>query len=523
MTQTAGTCSARLGHRSRRAVPARPPASAASRRTVAGSSAGRRPRAAPDRRVRSDRAPRSARRAWSRRAARAASTRRGPRCRSRRARCPPIASGAGAARPACGPSVAAPSGPRSTAAPPLNRSSPSSDSDAIPRTCSRRWVAGDARNANVSVGAGRHPTSGRDRDRVLARGHLSRHDAARDDPSRRAVSTSCEAASAFRIARLYDRADERDRCRTTSVLPTPRGGSGGRMYPSARGGRSARTTAPTGRRGPSSRTTTRAHATYRWSEDGLGAICDDDQLLCFGVRVLERQRPDPQGADLRADRRPGQPRRGRQGVLVVPGLDAEPLVDALALRLPAGGVPLRGSDRGQRPALTDRARVRAARHRRVRPRLVGHRGRVRQGRRRRHLHPRSGPQRRVRAGDAAPAADAVVPQHLVLGRGRDQAVDHVESTARSLRAEHEQLGTVVLAGDGAPAAAVLRQRDQHARGCGAPTGPAYPKDGINDHIARRRGDGQPRPDGDEGGAALPADGRGRRDRRDPAAARPRRP
>ena len=41
-----------------------------------------------------------------------------------------------------------------------------------------------------------------------------------------------------------------------------------------------------------------------------------------GVRLLERQRPDPQGADLRARRAAGQPRRGRQGAVVVPRLDA---------------------------------------------------------------------------------------------------------------------------------------------------------------------------------------------------------
>ena len=59
------------------------------------------------------------------------------------------------------------------------------------------------------------------------------------------------------------------------------------------------------------------------------------------VRAVERARPDPQGAHLRAHRARGQPRRGRQGVLVVPRLHADALVDALALRVPAGGVPVR--------------------------------------------------------------------------------------------------------------------------------------------------------------------------------------
>ena len=84
---------------------------------------------------------------------------------------------------------------------------------------------------------------------------------------------------------------------------------------------------------------------YRWNEDGLAGICDDRQTLCFAFAFWNGARPDPQGADLRPHRRRGQPRRGRQGVLVVPRLHADPLVDALALPLPAGRVPLRRARR----------------------------------------------------------------------------------------------------------------------------------------------------------------------------------
>ena len=75
---------------------------------------------------------------------------------------------------------------------------------------------------------------------------------------------------------------------------------------------------------------------YRWGEDGLAGFSDVEQRLCLGARALERPRPDPQGADLRAHRQPGQPRRGRQGVLVVPRRAAEPRLEPLALPLPAG-------------------------------------------------------------------------------------------------------------------------------------------------------------------------------------------
>ena len=61
------------------------------------------------------------------------------------------------------------------------------------------------------------------------------------------------------------------------------------------------------------------------------------------ARALERRGPDPEGADVRPHRAAGEPRRGRQGVLVVPRGAAEPRAAALALPLPAGRLPLRRS------------------------------------------------------------------------------------------------------------------------------------------------------------------------------------
>src|ERR1700730_5591098 len=72
-----------------------------------------------------------------------------------------------------------------------------------------------------------------------------------------------------------------------------------------------------------------------------------DALLCAGP--VERPRPDPEGADLRPHRRTGQPRGGRQGVLVLPRFDTDPLLDALAIHVPAGRVSLRPARPGERP------------------------------------------------------------------------------------------------------------------------------------------------------------------------------
>src|SRR5207244_869293 len=101
--------------------------------------------------------------------------------------------------------------------------------------------------------------------------------------------------------------------------------------------------------------------------------------------AVERARPLPEGAPLRADRAPGQPRRGREGVLLLPRLDAHPLLHEVPLQVPARGLPVRTPRRGERGPEPERARVRADRHRDLRrePLLRRHR-RVREGRNRRH-------------------------------------------------------------------------------------------------------------------------------------------
>ena len=56
---------------------------------------------------------------------------------------------------------------------------------------------------------------------------------------------------------------------------------------------------------------------YRWGEDGLAGISDEHQRLCFALALWNEQDADPQGAPVRADQQRGQPRRGRQGVLLL--------------------------------------------------------------------------------------------------------------------------------------------------------------------------------------------------------------
>jgi hypothetical protein len=77
---------------------------------------------------------------------------------------------------------------------------------------------------------------------------------------------------------------------------------------------------------------------YRWNEDGLAGICDDRQLLCFALALWNGRDPFLKERLFGLAGPGGQPWRGRQGMLVVPGQHAHALVDALALHVPAGGV-----------------------------------------------------------------------------------------------------------------------------------------------------------------------------------------
>ncbi len=94
----------------------------------------------------------------------------------------------------------------------------------------------------------------------------------------------------------------------------PRAGSAGDpTWPSAHGAPSARITAPTATPGTISRTIRRARGAYRWNEDGLASISDDQQRLCFALALWNGHRSHPQGAAVWPDWQPGQPRRGCQG------------------------------------------------------------------------------------------------------------------------------------------------------------------------------------------------------------------
>ena len=76
-------------------------------------------------------------------------------------------------------------------------------------------------------------------------------------------------------------------------------------------------------------------AGYRWGEDGLGGISDDKQRLCFALALWNERDPDPQGAPVRAHQQRRQPRRGREGVLLLPRQHADALLHEVPLQVSA--------------------------------------------------------------------------------------------------------------------------------------------------------------------------------------------
>lgn len=85
---------------------------------------------------------------------------------------------------------------------------------------------------------------------------------------------------------------------------------------------------------------------------------------------MPRRDPDPEGTIVRADGARGKPRREREGVLLLPRLDTDALVDARTPQIPAGGVSLRAAAGGEPEARAQRAGVRGAGHGVVRRREI---------------------------------------------------------------------------------------------------------------------------------------------------------
>ncbi len=169
---------------------------------------------------------------------------------------------------------------------------------------------------------------------------------------------------------------------------------------------------------------------YRWGEDGIGGVCDAEQLVCLSLALWNGARSDFEGAHVRPHQRRRQSWRGRQRALLLSGRDSHALLLEDALQISAPGISVCGSGRGEC----------AARHRRAGIRVVGHRHlcresllrrvhRVRASRARRCPHESHGLEPRPER-PAACAAAIGVAQHLELGLGLRQAASESRRSRR---------------------------------------------------------------------------------------------
>ena len=205
---------------------------------------------------------------------------------------------------------------------------------------------------------------------------------------------------------------------------------------------------------------------YRWGEDGLLGISDERGRLYFALALWNGR--DPILKERLFGLTGPEGNHGEDVKEVYAHLDATPTGSYLKAlyRYPQGAFPYadlvaenarRGRD-GPEYELADTGDPR-------RGPLLRRRRRVRQGRPRGHRHPDRRHEPRPGDGDAPPAADAVVPQHLVVGSRPGAALDRpatrTAGTGRPCSRRTARMGDYRLAIDREATVAVHRQRDQH--------------------------------------------------------------
>ena len=222
---------------------------------------------------------------------------------------------------------------------------------------------------------------------------------------------------------------------------------------------------------------------YRWGEDGMAGFCDVEQRLCLGLALWNGR--DPILKERMFGLTGAEANHGEDVKEYWWYLDAVPshAWNRWRYHYPQAAFPYDDLLAEQPAAGQARSGVRAARHRRVRrgP-VLDRRGRLRQGRPQRPAHGGPGHQRRSRGGHAARAADRLVPQHLVLGRGRAQAAAAGPGRRRGRRRPPlpRRPGAAGRPGPGRgrPDRAVLRERDQQPAAVRrAPARPPTPRTG----------------------------------------------
>ena len=227
---------------------------------------------------------------------------------------------------------------------------------------------------------------------------------------------------------------------------------------------------------------------YRWNEDGLAGICDRHQRICFALALWNGR--DPILKERLFGLTGSEGNHGEDVKEYYFYLDSTPTHSYMKClyKYPQADVPLRDARRREPPPRQARARsTSCSTPASSTTTATSTCRRVRQGRRRRHPDPHHGRQPRAGGGAAAPAADALVPQHLVLERRgrRGRAVCAPRPTPDVVDRARRADGTAAAGCTAtalAPSCCSPRTRPTRG-GCSAtPNGPAYVKDGINDYV-----------------------------------------
>ena len=229
---------------------------------------------------------------------------------------------------------------------------------------------------------------------------------------------------------------------------------------------------------------------YRWGEDGLAGICDERQRLCFALSMWNGK--DPILKERLFGLTNAEGNHGEDVKEYYFYLDSTPTHSYMRYlyKYPQAAYPYDDLVRTNRTRGRQSARVRAARHRRVRPGpLLRRVRRIRQGLARGYPDPLHGPQPWAGLRHARPAAQAVVPQRVVLACRRG-AADARAGRGRPgrgvVRAVHPQLGTRYLYCDGDVPLLFTENETNTQRIFGVANQSAYVKDGINDYVVHGR-------------------------------------
>ena len=251
---------------------------------------------------------------------------------------------------------------------------------------------------------------------------------------------------------------------------------------------------------------------YRWGEDGIAGICDERQRLCLALALWNGA--DPILKERMFGLTNGEGNHGEDVKEYWFYLDSTPTHSYLKClyKYPQRDVPVRRP--GRRPTRArgkqdfeyelldtgifdeDRYFDVVVEYAKAAPDdilMLRHRAQPRPGR-----------------GDAAPAADAVVPQHVVVGRRRRRSPRWRADGGGGARRRTPSSASGCCTPTRSAELLFCENETNNERLFGAPNASPYVKDAINDYVvARRRRRGQPGAHGHQGRGASRAGARGR--------------